>query len=126
MPTYFPIPTFKTELQRLGTAIDRLTVSPRDAKASDPAIAELRLALDSLERRLQFAQEELSQNQARAQRASESSWTLRRRLADTAAKLREYTDRLQKIENSAVWKIAKPLWKLFRSRRRGRPIRYDN
>jgi SAM-dependent methyltransferase len=126
VPTYFRIRNFEKDLRRLGTAIDRLTASPGESRASDPAIAELRLALDSLERRLQFAQEELSQTEARAQLASESSWQLRRRLADTAAKLREYTGRLQKIEHSAVWKIAKPLWKLFRSRRRRRPIRYDN
>lgn len=127
MPTYFRIRTFDRELQRLGTAIDRLTVSPHDAKApdsTDSAIAEARLALDSLERRLQFAQEELSQNQACARGASELSWKLRRRLADTAAKLRECADRLREIENSAVWKITKPLWKLFRPHRRGRPIQY--
>lgn len=129
MPTYFGIRTFERELQRLGTAIDRLTVSPDAAKApesTDSAIAEARLALDSLERRLQFAQEELLQNQARAREASELSWQLRRRLADMAAKSREYAERLWQIETSVVWKITKPLWKLFRRGRRRRPTQYDN
>jgi SAM-dependent methyltransferase len=92
----------------------------------DSAIAEARLALDSLERRLQFAQEELSQNQARAREASELSWQLRRRLADMAANSRKHADRLRQIETSTLWKITKPLWKLFRQRDRGRAIQYDN
>lgn len=127
LPPYFRIRIFERELQRLGTAIDRLALRLDAEKASDstdPAIAEARLALDSLERRLQFAQEELLQNQERARGASELSWKLRRRLADTTAKLRDCADRLQQIENSAVWKIAKPLWKFSRPHRRGQPIQY--
>src|SRR2546421_11764716 len=126
MPTYFVIRTFKTELQRLRTAIDHLAVSPYGAEtpnSTDSAIAEASLALDSLERRLHFAQEELSQNQERARAASELSWNLRRRLADEAAKVRELDNRLQEIESSVVWKITKPLWKLLRRRH---PIQHRN
>ena len=128
MPTYFPIRTFKTELQRLRTAIDHLAVSPNGAKtpnSTDSAIAEASLALDSLERRLHFAQEELSQDQERAREASELSWNLRRRLADEAAKVRELDNRLHGIEDSVVWKITKPLWKLLRPRHR-HPIPHRN
>jgi SAM-dependent methyltransferase len=128
MPTYFPIRTFKTELQRLRTAIDHLAVSPYGAKtpnSTDSAIAEASLALDSLERRLHFAQEELSQDQERARAASELSWNLRRRLADEAAKVRELDNRLHAIEDSVVWKITKPLWKLLRRRNR-HPIPHRN
>lgn len=124
--TYSLIRTFERELQRLGTAIDRLTVSPNDANAPDSAIAEARLAFDSLERRLQTASEELLQTQTRAREATELSWQLRRRLADMAAKSRKYADRLGQIETSFVWKIAKPLWKLIRPGRRRPPIEYDN
>jgi SAM-dependent methyltransferase len=129
MSTYFPIRTFKTELQRLRMAVDRLAVSPHQAKtfdATDSLIAEARLALDSLERRLQFAQEDLSHSHDRARAASELSWKLRRHLADTTAKLRDGGERLREIENSAVWKITKPLWKLFRRRRKVRPIQYHS
>jgi len=122
----FLIRTFTRELQRLQAAIDRLAVSHYEDKSAESTIAEARLALDSLEQRLQLAQEELSQNQGRAREVSELSWQLRRRLADMAAKLRETADRLREIENSAAWKIAKPVWKLFRSRRRKQPVQYDN
>ena len=129
MPTYSRIRTFERELRRLGMAIDRLTASPYDAKtpdSTDSTVAEARLALESLERRLQFAQEELSQNQARARVASEASWKLLRQVADTAAKLRECAERRREIENSTVWKITKPLWKLFRPHRRRQPIQYGS
>lgn len=43
-----------------------------------------------------------------------------------AAKSREYAHRLRQIETSFVWKITKPLWKLFRPGRRRQPIQYDN
>lgn len=127
MPTYFPIRTFKTELQRLRTAIDHLAVKPSGEKtpsSTDSAIAEAALALDSLERRLHFAQEELSQEQERARAASELSWSLRRRLADEAAKVCERENRLHGIEDSLAWKITKPLWKLRRRHRH--PIQYRN
>lgn len=97
---------------------------PKTPDPADSLIAEARVALDSLERRLQFAQEELSQHQDQARVASDFSWRLRRQLADTSAKLREGSDQLHEIQSSAVWKITKPLWKLFRPRRAVHPIRY--
>jgi SAM-dependent methyltransferase len=128
VPTYFPIHTFKTELRRLRAAIDHLAVSPKDAKrptSIDLTIDEALLALDSLERRLHFAQEELSLEQERSRTGSELSWNLRRRLADETAKVRELDDRLHEIQDSAVWKVTKPLWKLLRRRNR-HPIPYRN
>jgi SAM-dependent methyltransferase len=97
----------------------------KTANSTDSAITEASLALDSLERRLHFARQELSQEQERARSASESSWNLRRRLADESAKVHQCESRLREIEDSIVWKISKPLWKLFRRRHR-HPIQYRN
>lgn len=103
-----------------------MAVTSPDTKTPDAAgsLAEARRALDSLERRLKFAQEELSQHQDQARAASDFSWRLRRQLADTTAKLREGADQLREIQNSFVWKITKPLRKLFRRRSARHPIQY--
>jgi GT2 family glycosyltransferase len=69
---------------------------------------------------------ELVKLRARLDDAEHETSEQRVRRADATARLRDTEERLASIEHSPAWKAAKPLWKLFRRKKRGRETPPDD
>lgn len=89
--------------QPVGTATARL------AQTAEARLTAIRGGLRSL-------QIDSSKLQARLERAERDVWQQKAKRAEATTKLNQRERLLQQIQESAIWKSVKPLWKLFRAR----------
>ena len=78
----------------------------RLAQTADAKVTALRASARSVE-------VELSKLETRLERAEREAWQQKVKRAETTARLNQRERLLQRIQDSAVWKSVKPLWKLL-------------
>src|SRR3954453_9701291 len=117
------------ELDQLRTALERLQAAVRAAgneietaahqqrlgSGSGPDAAESKGA--AMRTLVGGVRGEIVKLRARIENAEQDAWNQRVRRADAAARVKNAEERLASIEQSPVWKAAKPLWKIFRARK---------
>lgn len=109
MHSQLPTRNLAAELQGLRSVLEQ------SDGASDPRLfLRMREAVDRIETLIRSP--EVVENLGRTTAAEELWWDLKRRVADLTCKLRDREIRLREIERSPVWKLAKPVWKLFRNK----------
>ena len=87
----------------------------RLAQTADAKLTALRAALRTVE--VEFAKLE-----TRLERSEREAWQQKAKRAEATAKLNDRERLLQRIQESAVWKSVKPIWKLLHSSRKSARI----
>lgn len=77
--------------------------------------------LHSIKSLVRLLQTETATLEARLERAVRETWELKAKRAETTARLKNRERLLEQIQHSAVWKAAKPFWKLFHRSRKSNP-----
>ena len=96
----------RRQLSRMPTTADRTN-----------ALEAAHQHLNSLKTLARLLQGDAAEVRSRLQRAEREVWDQKAKRADATAKLKSRDALLEQIQNSAAWKIVKPIWKLFRRSR---------
>ena len=117
--------------QELNTELDHLrrslidlrkhSATPPNAPARAEALEAAHKRLNSLKTLAYLLQSDVAELQSRLQRAEREAWGQKARRADATAKLIGREQLLEQIQQSAAWKIVKPIWKLFNRSQKGEP-----
>ncbi|MEN3371125.1 MAG: hypothetical protein V7609_3268 [Verrucomicrobiota bacterium] len=94
---------------------------PPNAPARTEPLEAAHKQLNSLKTLAVLLQGDVAEIQSRLQRAEREAWDQKARRADVTAKLKGRDQLLEQIQQSAAWKIVKPIWKLFNRSRKGEP-----
>jgi GT2 family glycosyltransferase len=77
--------------------------------------------LNSAKTLARLLQNDANESRSRLERAEREAWDQKARRADATAKLKNREQLLEQIQRSPLWKIVKPIWKLFHRSRKGEP-----
>lgn len=102
---------------RGSIALQRSENSASDGRhAQFSAIDQIARELTEIRKTVSSLRRDLAHLDARAENAEREAAEQKAKRADAAARIRERDRRLAEIQQSAIWKAVKPLWKLTRSR----------
>jgi len=103
-----------------GLLIELRKQSTEPGALSHPhAFESAQKRLNSLKTLARLLQTDATEAQSRREHAERDAWDQKVRRADAAAKLRAREQLLEQIQRSALWKIVKPIWKLFHRSQKG-------
>lgn len=106
------------ELRRSLLALRRQQTSPaRQFRAETFESAQKHL--NAVKTHALLLQKDAAESRVRIERAEREAWEQKAKRADATSKLKDRERLLEQIRGSAVWKMVKPIWKLFnRSRKK--------
>jgi GT2 family glycosyltransferase len=106
-----------TQLEELRKALVKLRAQlslPSSSQPRTEALEAMQQHVNALRTYARLLQSDVAETQRRLEQAEREAWDLKARRADATAKLKGREQLLAQIQNSAAWKIVKPVWKLFR------------
>jgi GT2 family glycosyltransferase len=108
------------ELDELRRSLIKLrTLTMPSAAASRADVVEgVHQHVNTLKTFARLLQTDAMELRAQLERAEREGWDHKARRADATAKLKARDRLLEQIQQSAAWKIVKPIWKLFHRSRR--------
>jgi GT2 family glycosyltransferase len=101
------------QLRRSLIELRKHSSLPANAPGRTEPLEAAHKRLNSLKTLAYLLQSDAAELQARLQRAEREAWDQKARRADATAKLKGREQLLEQIQRSAVWKLVKPIWKLF-------------
>ena len=117
------MPDQDDHLRQLTAALDELRRSliklrtqvtlPSAATSRADAPEEVHRHVNALKTLARLLQTDAAELRAQLERAEREAWDQKVRRADATAKLKARDRLLEQIQQSAAWKIVKPIWKLF-------------
>jgi GT2 family glycosyltransferase len=110
-----------TELDELRRSLVRLRAQlsmSSSATARADALQAMQKHVNTMKTYVRLLQTDATEYRVYLKQLEREAWDQKVRRADATAKLRERERLLEQIQESAAWKIVKPIWKLFRRSRR--------
>jgi GT2 family glycosyltransferase len=124
----FRVPDPNDHLEQLNAELDTLRRSllklrtqlnmPSPATTRADAIETTHRHVNAIKTYARLLQTDLGELQVRLEQLEREAWDQKVRRADTSAKLKARERLLEQIQESAAWKIVKPIWKLFNRSRK--------